>query len=330
MIDRRTLLGGLGGMVAIPTQGLAQVTKKLPVVALAYAEAPLAEMVGSDPINSIARALVHGLRDLDWIDGRTVIIERRSAEGDPRRAPAIFAELLARGVDVIVTGGSRSMLDAARQATRTVPIVARFEYDPVAAGLIANLARPGGNLTGVTSTTGPEFFGKRLQLLAELAPRITRVAFLAPRGEMDQYRGVARPAGVMVLPAQVDTVDQYDAAFASILAEKADALMVAGGQPNLVHAARIVAFATERRLLAIYGFREAVEAGGLMSYGTSLAGLNRQAARLVDRILKGAKPGDLPVEQPTKFELVVNLKAAAVLGLTIPQSLLARADEVIE
>ena len=168
---RRTFITGLAGAtVASPLTAVAQQSKRLPVVGFVLSTTPLAEMIGSDPVEPTVRAFVHGLRDFGWIDGRTVAIERRSAEGDPQRAPAIFAELLARGIDVMMLGAARWHQDAALQATRTIPIVSIFDDDPVAAGLVMSLARPGGNLTGVTYTTGPQLYGKRLQLLAELAP----------------------------------------------------------------------------------------------------------------------------------------------------------------
>ena len=328
---RRTFITGLAGAtVASPLTAVAQQSKRLPVVGFVSAFSPLADLVGSDPINLLVRAFVHGLRDLNWIEGRTVIIERRSTGGDPQRAPAIFAELLARGVDVIMLGSARWLHEAALAATRTIPIVVLFSDDPVAAGLINSLARPGGNLTGVTQTAGPEFFAKRLQLLGELAPRITRPAFLGARTVLDQYRGVARPAGVTVVPVQVDAAGQLKEALATILAERADAMMVAEGPVPYDNARRIVAFAAENRLPTIYANREAVEAGGLMSYGPSPSGLWRQAARLVDRFIKGAKIGDIPVEQPTKFELVINLKTARALGLTLPPDMLLGTDAIIE
>ena len=323
-----TLLGGAAAARSL--QAAAQQPKRLPVVALVFGNPPLPEMIGADPISPHARGFVHGLRDLGWIDGRTIVIERRSAEQAPQRAPAIFAELLARGVDVIMMGGEKWLQDAAQAATKTIPTVAIFRDDPVAAGLIANLARPGGNLTGLTAATGPEFFGKRLQLLHEIAPRITRAAFLAPRRQLEQFRDVARPAGVTVLPVEFEVADKLEEAFVTILRERADALMVAGDGPIYFHARRIVAFAAESRLPAMYGAREGVEAGGLMSYGASVPGNFRAAARLVDKFLKGAKIGDIPAEQPTVFELVINAKTAKTLRLTIPPTLLARADVVIE
>jgi putative ABC transport system substrate-binding protein len=300
------------------------------VVALVFGSAPLAQMVGSDPINLVARGFVHGLRDLGWIEGRTIIIERRTAEGQPQRAPAIMAELLTRGVDVIVLASARWLHEAAQQATRTVPIIAEFRDAPVAAGLISSLARPGGNLSGVTSTTGPEFDAKRLQLLQEVAQRLARTAFVATRDVLEQYRSAASPAGVTVVPVLVEVAEQYEKAFATILRERVDSVMVSSSPVNYNHAQHIATFAATNNLPAIYAFREAVAVGGLMSYGTSIPGIFQQAARMVDRILKGTRPGDLPAEQPTKFELAINLKTAKALGLEMPPSLLARADEVIE
>ena len=330
-MKRREFIALLGGAtVARVVPAGAQRADRLPVVALVFGSASLAEMVGSDPTNLVARGFVHGLRDLGWIDERTIIIERRTAEGQPQRAPAIIAELLARGVDVIVLASARWLLEAAQQATRTVPIITEFRDDPVAAGLISGLARPGGNLTGVTSTTGPEFDAKRLQLLLEVAPRLARTAFLATRDVLEQYRSGAAPPGVTVVPVLVEVAEQYEKAFAVILRERVDSLMVSSSPVNYNHAQRISTFASTNSLPAIYAFREAVVIGGLMSYGTSIPGIFQQAARMVDRILKGAQPGDLPTEQPTKFELVINLKTAKAQKLTIPPSLLARVDEVIE
>ena len=308
----------------------AQLPKRLPVVALVAVSGPVADLGGSDPINLAWRGFVHGLRDLGWIDGRNVVIERRSLEGDPPRAPALIAELLARGVDVIALGGARWLHDAALKATPTVPMATIFQDDPVASGLVASLARPGGNLTGIAQTTGPEFYSKRLQLLKELDPRITRIALMGPRAVLEQDRGIARPAGITVVPFELDVDNQLDEAFAGVLRERVNALLVGGSAVTYGNAQRIVAFASENRLPTMHAFREAVEAGGLMSYGSNVPGNFRQIARLVDKILKGTKPADLPVEQPTKFELVINAKTAKVLDLPIPQLVLAQADEVIE
>ena len=323
-----TLLGGAAITRALPAA--AQQSKRLPVVAIVFAGPPMAEVAGPDPVHPVARGLVHGLRDLGWIDGSNIVIQRHTALGVPQRAPGILAELIAQKVDAIVLGSSRWLQDAAQQATRTIPTVTFFQDDPVAAGLVTSLARPGGNLTGVTASAGPELYAKRLQLLQELSPRIGRVAFLGPKGVLEQERSVARPSGITIVPAEVEVVTQFRVAFDAIQRMAADALMVAGGPVTYTSMRNIVNFASESRLPAIYPVREAVEAGGLISYGTSLLGTYRQVAALTDRILKGARPADLPVQQPTTFEMVINRKTAKALGLTIPPAILIRADEVIE
>jgi putative tryptophan/tyrosine transport system substrate-binding protein len=319
-LKRREFMTMLAGAVVTPLPVTAQEPKRLPLIALVLIAAAPAEIAGPDPTFAPVRAFVHELRDLGWIDGRTAAVEVRSLQGDPQRAAGMFAELLGRGVDVIVLGGARWLHDAAIRATHTIPIITLFQDDPVTSGLIASMARPGGNLTGVAQTTGPELFSKRLALLKEIAPGIARTAFLAPRGVLEQDSGLPRPAGVTLVPIQVDFGGQLEEALATVLRERADALMVA----------RLVAFASESRLPTIYPFREAVEAGGLVSYGTSIPYIFRQLARLSDRVLKGAKPADLPVEQPTKFELVINLKTAKALGLTVPLIMQMTADEAIE
>jgi putative tryptophan/tyrosine transport system substrate-binding protein len=319
----------LGG-VAAAWPATAQQPRRLPVVALVLGVAPLGGMMGADPAISFVRAFVHGLRDLGWFEGRSVIIERRSAEGAPQRASAIFTELIERGVDVILVGGERWLQDAARAATRTVPIVASFRDDPVAAGVIASLARPGGNLTGATFTTGPEFYGKRLQLLRELVPGAARIAVLAPRAQLQQLRDTKLPGGLTVLPIEVDVPDQLEAAFANVLREQADGLMPDGAGAVFFNRQRLVQFAAENQLPAIYINRDVVVAGGLMSYGPDAQAYWRQMARLVARFLEGAPVGSVPVEQPTKFELVINLKTARTLGIAVPNAMAARADEVIE
>ena len=330
MMERRKFVAVIGGAALAPTlPAQAQQPKRLPVVAI-VSSVPLADMVGPEPHNRPLRAFLDGLRELGWIEGRTFTTERRSAEGGPERAPAIFAALLAHGVDVIFVGGTSWLVPAAQAATQTVPIVALFGEDPVAAGLIASLARPGGNLTGATRTTGPEIYGKWLQLLRELAPGSSRTAFLASKEVLEAFRHVARPVGMTVLPVQVDVADQLDAAFAVVLREGADSLMVPSGPQFHVNRQRIAAFAAEQKLPALYAIRDTVDAGGLMSYGPSVPAQFRHVARTVDSLLKGARPGDLPLEQPTRFELVINARAAAALGLTIPPLLFAQADEVIE
>ena len=227
---RREFITLLGGTAAWPLAVRAQQPTRMPVVGVVFAATRVAEMLGVDPVAPPARGFVHGLRDLGWTDGANIIIERRSAEGDPQRAPSIFAELLAHSVDVLMVGGVRWLQDAAQRATREVPTVTDFSEDPVAAGLIASLARPGSNLTGVTQTTGPEFYNKQLQLLREMAPRMTRAAFLAPRVQLELYRVVVPPTGVAVIPVLLDVRQQYEEAFATVIREQADALLL-GGSP---------------------------------------------------------------------------------------------------
>ena len=335
MIDRNlALVVALGlGVLSIPLAGEAQPGGKVPVVGFVAGSAPLSEQVGRDPIAPAARAFVHALRQLGWVEGRNILIERRAAEGQPESLPAIFADLVARNVDVIVVPGAIgriSIPQAAHRATRTIPIVMAFgPADPVAEGLVASLARPGGNVTGLIRQPGSGMREKRLQLLKEIAPRITRVVALGPRPCFESLRRAAELLGIALVLAEVEGIDQYADAFATVTRERADGLFVCDDTVTYVHAPRIVAFATERRLPSVYAFRESVEAGGLLSYGTDLVDSFRRAAGYVDRILRGASPGDLPVERPTKFELVINLKTAKALGLTIPQSVLARADQVL-
>jgi putative tryptophan/tyrosine transport system substrate-binding protein len=330
MMDRRTFNALIAAAVTTRARPVsAQQPMPLPSVGIVNPTLPIADTLGSDPNSPLMSAFVHGLRDLGWVDGRTVGLVRHSAEGDQKRAPDIFADLLAHRVDTIMLGGARWLHEAALLATRTIPIVAVFQDDPVAAGLIGSLARPGGNLTGVTLATGPEFQSKRLQLLVEIAPRIARVAFLAPPEVLEQYRDVARPAGTTVIPIPHVVGTRYEEAFATVLGEKVDALMVGGGV-HFGNAKSIGEFAAANRLPTIFPWREGIGAGGLMSYGTNVGGVWRQCARLVDKFLRGARIGDVPVEQPTNFELIINLRTAKALDLTPPPFLLARADEVIE
>ena len=300
------------------------------MVAFVLGRASPAEMAGLDPPSAPVRAFVDELRDLGWVEGQTISLEVLSVDGDPKRAPAAIAGLVSRRVDVIALGGARWLHDAALGATRTTPLVTIFQDDPVAAGLIASLARPGGNLTGVAQTTGADFFRKRLQLLKEIAPQTSRIAFLGPRGVLEQDRQVAAAAGTTIVPVPVDVVDQLDAAFDAIRRERVDGLMVAGSAITYSNVARVVDFAAESRLATMHAFREAVAAGGLISYGTSIPDIFRQLARFTDRILKGAKPRELPTERASTFELAINVKTAKALGLQVPPTMIALADEVIE
>ena len=302
---------------------------RLPVVAIVSIITPLAQLAGPDPESEAWRAFVHRLRDLGWIEGKTVVIERRSGEGDPQRAPAIFAEVAAQGVDAIAFYGSPSTLKAAQQATRIIPLVASFGNDPVVGGYVASLAHPGGNLTGVAETIDHGVGLKIMQLLRQLAPTVTKIAYFGPREDWEFYFKDADPAQSPAFYTHVDREELFDAAFAAILREKADALFVIGVPVTVVHRRRIIAFAAEHKLPAAFENQLNVADGGLMSYGPTTEGF-RAMADIVDKIFKGAKPVDIPIAQPVKFEFHLNLKTAKTLGLTVPPDLLARADEVIE
>ena len=329
-MQRRTFVTGLAAAV-LPLKARAGEAGRLPVVGFVLSATPLAEMAGPDPVAPFVRAFLQGLHDNGWVEGKNIVIERRSAEGDPTRAPAIYAELAARGVDVIAFSTTNWSVAAARQATRTIPLVATFNSPPVASGFVASLARPGGNLTGLTYEAGGRIPAICLQILKEIAPGSASVAYIGTHEWWETGASAAAAAdGRLSIVAFVDRPEQYEEAFAALAREKPDALYVGGGPVTFVHVARIVAFAAEHRLPAVYPFREAIDKGGLMSYGSNVNDIYRQLAGMVDKVLKGAKPADLPIEQPTKFELVINLKTASTLGLTVPPLLLARADEVIE
>jgi len=276
--------------------------------------------------------LREGLRDLGHVEGRNVVIERRSGDNRTRLAEAA-AELVRLNVEVIVTPGAAT--SAAKRATETVPIVFSYSGDPVEAGFVKSLGRPGGNMTGITWLAF-ELVGKRLELLKEAAPRVSRVAVLAnpahpgERRELGETEQAARAVGATVQYHQVRTTADFHAAFDAIVRDNANALLVFPESVTMTHRRHMAEFAAKHRLPSVFGWREYVEAGGLMAYGPNRLETARRLAMYVDKILKGAKPTDLPVEQPTKFELVINLKTAKALGLTIPQSLLLRADQVIE
>jgi ABC-type uncharacterized transport system substrate-binding protein len=275
-----------------------------------------------------------GLRALGYVEGQNIVIEYRWAEGKYERLAALVAELLARNVEVIVTAGTPASL-AVQKATTSVPLVMVAVGDPVATGLVASLGRPAGNITGLTSM-GDELEGKRLELLRELIPTLSQVAALTNSGNAslkkasEVVQAVAAALKIKVLVVDVRSADQLDGAFDIIVQKRPHALLVPGDRVFLTNRVRIVQFAAQRRLPAMSAYRELVEAGALISFGPSYAGMHRRAAFYVDRILKGAKPGDLPVERPTTFEMVINLKTAKALGLTIPQTLLQRVDRVIK
>jgi ABC-type uncharacterized transport system substrate-binding protein len=323
----------LGGMLAAPFAG-AQPGTRIYRVAVILTTSPLAEMAGPDPVHPTIRAFVHEMRALGYLEGRNLILERRTAGGRPERYPGIVAELVGRKPDVIVTAGDSALIASAKHAWGGVPIVTLGTDNPVKYGLARSLARPGGNLTGLVVVTGLENVQKRLELLKEAIPTVSRVAYLATRQfwnlpQTEALLQAAAALGVDIVHAEHRTQDLV-ATFAAIERLHPDALFVSGGAESFAQRQQIVAFARRARLPAMYPYMLMVEAGGLMSYGTSDAGLGRGAAQYVDRILKGARPGVLPIERPKTFDLVINLRTATELGLTLPPSFLLRADRVIE
>jgi putative ABC transport system substrate-binding protein len=279
-------------------------------------------------------AFIQGLRDLGYVDGQNIRIEHRSSEGKFERIPELAAELVRLKVDVIVAPATQNAL-AAKQATRTIPIVMTNSLDPVGAGLIASLARPGGNVTGLSGIS-LETAGKQLALLKEMVPKVSRVAVLGnPTNQMypallGEVKVAARSLRLQLQTLEARGPDDFERAFAAMIRERAGAVFVLADGMFLLHRTRIVQLVAKHRLPAMYPVREVVDDGGLMVYGPSLRDNFRRAATYVDKILKGAKPRDLPVEQPTKFELIINLKTAKALGLTVPPSLLSQADQIIE
>ena len=329
-MDRRDTVLALLALGAAPLAAEAQQAAK--VARIGY----LSPNLASSP--HLRDAFLQGLRDLGYVEGRNVVIEYRDAEGKLERLPALAAELVALKVDVILAEGGTLGPRVAMQATTTIPIVFAGAGDPVGSGLVTSLARPGGNVTGLSSL-GPELVGKRLELLKQAVPGVDRVAVLwlpgalGERTDKDMLTGAdvaARALGVRLQFVEARGPDEFARAFSDMSSARAGALTVLPSNRFLREHRRLVDLAAKNRLPAVYTSREFVDAGGLMSYGANSADLHRRAATYVDKILKGAKPGDLPVEQPTKFELVINLKTAKALGLTIPQSVLARADEVIQ
>jgi len=280
-------------------------------------------------------AFRQGMRELGYVEGKTFVLELRYAEGRFERLPELARELVGLKVDVIVTV-SDVAIAAVKRETQTIPIVMAPSTDPVGTGFVASLARPGGNVTGLSSMS-PELSGKRLELLREVVPGLSRVAIIwnpDVRGAMYDYReteGAARSLRLQLQSVEVPRAEDFDRAFSAITKDRAQALVLPTGNPvAFANRGQIASFAQKNRLPSIYGAKEYVDDGGLMSYGPSLPDMFRRAATFVDKILKGAKPADLPVEQPTKFELVINLKTAKQIGVTIPPSVLARADKVIK
>jgi putative tryptophan/tyrosine transport system substrate-binding protein len=283
----------------------------------------------------LIKAFEEGLRSLGYRAGENVVIEYRFADGEMERLPALAADLVRLGVDIIVTANNPPTV-AAMKATTTIPIVMANSADPVSEGLVASLAHPGGNVTGFSLDTGDELTGKRLQLLTETLPNLSRVGilwnpdFAANRNRMTSMREVTQPLGLTLVSAEARGLDALEQAFATMVRERAQAFVMLGDPVLFNYRSQVGVMAIRNRLPSTSGAREFAEAGLLLTYGANLRDLFRQSAVFVDKIFKGAKPADLPVEQPTKFELVVNLKTAKALGVELPTSLLLRADEVIE
>jgi putative ABC transport system substrate-binding protein len=317
---RRDFITLLGGAVAWPLAARAQ-KPKIPRIGI----------IDDAPIWDHFRT---GLRELGYIEGRNIALEYRSAEGRPEHLAAAASELAGLPVDIIATYGTPAS-QAAKLATATIPIVMVSIGDPVRAGLVASFARPGGNITGLTILS-PDSSPKRLQLLKEIVPSVARVAFLwnpdnaSNAAQLEEVQIAAPILGIQLLPFAVRRSDEFDGAFAAMTSQRADALLMTGDPFHQLHIETIIEFLTRNRLPGTFLIRENVVAGGLMSYGASQPDLFRRAATFVHKILQGAKPADLPIEQPIKFDLVINLKTAKALGLTVPPTLLAIADEVIE
>jgi putative ABC transport system substrate-binding protein len=316
-----------GILFALCGSAAAQQPAKVPRIGFLITSSPSAIAPRMD-------AFLQGLRELGYLDGKNIVIERRYAEGKFDQLPALAAELVSLKVDVIVTSGPTATRPA-KSATSTIPIVMTFDDDPVGSGFVASLARPGGNITGL-STLSPEISGKQLELLKEIVPKLGRVAVIgtSTRQGTEQTLKEMEPAagafGVKLQYLDVQNSKDIESVFQAATRGRADAILVVQSPVFNSHRAQMADLAAKSRLPAAYPRREFVEDGGLMSYGVNISDLDRRAAGYVDKILKGAKPADLPVEQPTKFELVINLKAAKQIGLTIPPNVLARADRVIK
>jgi putative ABC transport system substrate-binding protein len=326
---RKTALRSIlfaGALLALAVTVEAQQPKKVPRIGFLSA-------ASSSAISARVEAFRQGLRELGYVEGKNIFIEWRFAEGKSDRLPSLAAELVRLKVDVIVAEAPTSTRSA-KQATVTIPIVMMFDDDPVGSGFVASLARPGGNITGL-STLSPEISGKQLELLKEIVPKLSRVGVLGdvtrpgiPQ-ELREINVAADAFRVQVQYLEVRGSKDIEIAFRAAIKERVDAVLVLGSPVLTSERKQVVELAVKSRLPAIYARKEPVEDGGLMSYGVSIADLSRRAATYVDEILKGAKPADLAVEQPKSFELIINLKAAKQIGLTIPPNVLARADKII-
>ena len=326
---RRFVLALMAGVFSAPLASFAQQPARIARVGFLH---PASPQGGWEMRLQVFR---DGLRELGYVEGKNLQLEVRWGEGKLERLPTLAAELVQLKVDVIVAASSPSVV-AASQATRTIPIVMPLSSDPVGDGLVASLARPGGNITGL-SVMSPELGEKRIQLLKEMFPKVSHAMavlwnpdYVGMRARFEQARVAAPAVGLTVRSVEVRDTRDLDAAFATIIHEHPEALLLLVDPLTLSQRSRIVEFAAEQRLPAIYETRDFVDVGGLISYGPNGLELFRRAATYVDKILKGAKPADLPIEQPTKFELVINMKAAKALGIKFPDSILLRADAVIE
>ena len=334
MTLRRVFIRAAAAVVlTAPFLATAQQAGKAHRVALILTTTPVAEMAGPEPLHALTGEFLRELQVLGYVEGRNLIFERRSAEGKNDRYPEIVAELIRIKTDVIAAAGSPVLVRQLMKGARTVPIVMIGGF-PMETGLVTSLARPGGNVTGLTASPGPDIESKRLQLLKEVIPKLSRVAYLATKEGWDlpnarAARRAAPTLGVELLHAEHTAFD-IDATLAGLARLGPDALFASASFETYAHRHQIVEFALKARLPGIYSYREMAETGGLVSYGVSIPGLARRAAHYVDKILRGARPADLPIEQPTQFELVINLKTARALDITIPPSILLRADRVIE
>jgi len=306
----------------------AQLPKKIPQVGLLV-------LGSSEAFTPLRMALTEGLREFGYIDGRSIAIESRFADGRMERLSDLAAELVRLKLDVILTI-TNSETSALKQTTKTIPIIMVHTTDPIDAGFITSLARPGGNITGLSMSASPELLAKRLELLKEIVPRLSRLAILRQAnvpGRLESFAALehaARKLKVAIQLVDIYAPDDFENAFATMVRNRAEAFLISGGPVTWMRRDKIAELAVKNRLPGSHSLREYAEDGLLMTYGANLEALYRHAATYVDKILKGTKPADLPVEQPTKFELVINLKTAKQIGLTIPPNVLARADRVIK
>jgi putative tryptophan/tyrosine transport system substrate-binding protein len=328
MMDRRTFVStAAGALLARVFPANAQPAKKVPRIGILVPGAPATA-------SQLVAAFTQGLREHGYVEGQNVVVERRFGDNRAERISELAAELVRLKVDVIVTSTDVGIA-AVKQQTQTIPIVMANSTDPVGTGFVTSLARPGGNVTGLTGIS-PELSAKRLELLKEVVPGLSRVAIMwnpDVRGAVLDYKetqSAARSLRLQLQPVELSRTDDFDRAFSTLTTGRAEALIVVGSAFTFANRDQLASLAQMNRLPSMYSQREYVDAGGLTAYGSNLADAWRRVATFVDKILKGAKPGELPIEQPTKFELDINQKTAKALGLTIPPSLLRRVDEVIQ